>query len=114
MRGAIALGVAAAPIAPCVRLFPDPPLQTPSDRDPGVCAPDSGSDAADGATTIDFCAWSSLEARGRATRTCALLGACEAPLGESAFGPCMLHALAAFDCTFNPWLRPRGPSASLW
>lgn len=62
----------------------------------------------------DFCAWTSAEARLQALRACAWLGACEGPLGESAFGPCVVHAQLAYDCTANPSLRPRGETDELW
>jgi hypothetical protein len=62
----------------------------------------------------DFCAWSAAEARSQALRACAWLGACEGPLGESAFGPCAVRAQLAFDCGANPSLRPRGAVDAFW
>lgn len=62
----------------------------------------------------DFCAWSSDEARTQALRACAWLGACEGPLGESVFGPCVVRAMLAFDCHANPALRPAGAADELW
>lgn len=37
-----------------------------------------------------------------ATHACAWLGACLSPMGNNAFGPCVLQALLAFDCDANP------------
>jgi hypothetical protein len=63
---------------------------------------------------MEFCAWSSVEAAQHAQRACAWLGACEGPLGASAFGPCALHAQLAYDCTANPSLRPNGAATRYW
>jgi len=63
---------------------------------------------------VDFCAWTPEEARAHATRACAWLGACEGPVGESVFGQCMLHALWAYDCSFNPTMRPLGRTRAMW
>lgn len=62
----------------------------------------------------DFCSWSSEMARAQARRACAWLGACEGPLGESAFGPCAVRAQLAYDCKANPSLRPAGDSDAFW
>jgi hypothetical protein len=63
---------------------------------------------------VDFCAWTSPEARVYAERACAWLGACETPTGGNAFGPCMFQALMAYDCTSNPNHRPKGKALALW
>ncbi len=60
------------------------------------------------------CAASSIAARDAATRTCALLSACEGAFGASAFGTCMVHALLAFDCEANPNRPVRGDLARFW
>jgi hypothetical protein len=40
------------------------------------------------------------------------LGACAGPLGSNQFGPCMVHAILAYDCVTNPDLRLRAPGAA--
>jgi hypothetical protein len=108
----------------CVDLFHGTDFETlcaasPEDpacgRDSGV-EPEAASEAAVDAARPhpDFCAWSAAEARTQALRACAWLGACEGPLGESAFGPCVVHAQLAFDCVANPSLRPRGAVDAFW
>ncbi len=62
----------------------------------------------------DFCAWSRDEADQRATHACAWLGACETPLGDNAFGPCVFRARMAFDCAANPDHRVQGAAHDLW
>ena len=119
--GFIALGAA------CVDLFHSTDFDTlckTSPDDPSCAAADGASDvrvvadadadADAGPTHPDFCAWSSTEARTQAMRACAWLGACERPLGESLFGPCVVHAQLAFDCTANPSLRPRQAIDAFW
>ena len=63
----------------------------------------------------DFCAWSTETARTNASRACAWLGACAGPVGDNAFGPCVVRALLAYDCAANPDRRLRpGPAHDLW
>jgi hypothetical protein len=95
----------------CVDLFHGTDFETLCERNPAACA-GSANDA--GKPLLDFCAWPSATAREKAVRACAWLGACEGPLGETAFGRCLVRALSAFDCTFNPALRPRGDAHTLW
>jgi hypothetical protein len=64
--------------------------------------------------TLDFCAWDSGTASRNAERVCAWLGACESPLGQNAFGPCMVQALLAFDCAANPNHRVEGETRARW
>lgn len=71
-----------------------------------------GCPRADGPT--DFCAWSADEADRHAAHACAWLGACEAPMGRNAFGPCVFRARMAYDCAANPHHRPRGAELALW
>lgn len=106
----------------CVDLFHGTDFETlcmSRPNDP-ACGADSsvGADAADAADTSrarpDFCGWSAAEARTQALRACAWLGACEGPLGESAFGPCVVRALLAFDCIATPSLRPAGQVDAFW
>lgn len=108
----------------CVDLFHGTEFETLCTRSPSD--PQCGGDAASVPDVVveaavdarrphpDFCAWTSAEARVQALRACAWLGACEGPLGESAFGPCAVHAQLAYDCTANPSLRPRGGTDDLW
>lgn len=113
----------AAPVA-CVDLFHSTDFVTLCDRDPEstLCGGEGGVDAdvpetatdAGTAPSIDFCDWSPIEARKRASQACAWLGACEGPVDDSVFGPCMLHALWAYDCALNPTLRPTGATRALW
>ena len=114
----VVLGVA------CVDLFHSTEFDTlctrspedPQCRDGGATNVDSSTlPDADGADAHpDFCSWTSTQARERALRACAWLGACEGPLGESAFGPCVVHAQLAFDCTANPDMRPAHEADAFW
>jgi hypothetical protein len=63
---------------------------------------------------LDFCAWSTAEARTRAERACVWLGACEGPLGWTKLGSCMTEAILAYDCNANPSMRPQGKVDALW
>ncbi len=116
----VVLGVA------CVDLFHSTDfdtLCTKSPQDPACATGDAmvdagrdvvAADADAGSPPLDFCAWSSTEARSQAERACAWLGACERPFGESLFGACVVHAQLAFDCAANPSLRPRGKIEAFW
>ncbi|MGD0678319.1 MAG: hypothetical protein ABSC94_23160 [Polyangiaceae bacterium] len=73
---------------------------------------DSGGASADAG--IDFCSWTEREADERAARVCAWLGSCEGPMGQNAFGPCVLAARLAYDCTANPSHRAAGKVHALW
>lgn len=108
----------------CVDLFHDTDFDTLCTRSP--TDPQCGGDAATVPDVLvdtaadarrphpDFCKWTSPEALAQALRACAWLGACEGPLGESALGPCTVHAQLAYDCAANPSQRPAGPSDDLW
>ncbi|HVM69461.1 MAG TPA: hypothetical protein VM204_06450 [Gaiellaceae bacterium] len=109
--------------AACVDLFHSTDFPTLCALDAAACETEGGTaDAQDvpdatpeaEAPPIDFCGHSPAAARQLAERSCARLGACLGTLAESSFGACMLRALAAYDCSFNPSLRPRGESAVLW
>lgn len=110
----------------CVDLFHDTDFETLCSSTPNdpACGNDAGV-VKDGAAEAevgvdasrarpDFCAWDAAEARAQAMRACAWLGACEGPLGESAFGPCVVRAMLAFDCTSTPTLRPAGEVDAFW
>ncbi len=108
---------AAAPA--CVDLFHSTDFETLCDLDARACPPEggteAGADAPGDAAPTDFCAWSSAEARRHAQHACAWLSACSAPFDHNAFGPCMIDAILAYDCTANPnrSVAP-GPLHDLW
>jgi hypothetical protein len=116
LGGVVALGVVA-----CVDLFHSTNFETLCGVDPdaAACASEGGprdasTDAADTGPT-DFCLTDSATARLRASHACAWLGACAAPFDQNAFGPCMIDALLAYDCTANPNQTVRaGPLHDLW
>ncbi len=86
------------------------------DHASAACA-EAGTSTAGGSPdsqSVDFCKWTSPEARAQAEHVCAWLGACETPTGGNAFGPCMFAALMAFDCAANPNHRPKGKTLGLW
>ncbi len=91
----------------------DPRCDGDAATTPDVVAPDTSKPV----TTRphpDFCSWDSARAKNEAAHACAWLGACEGPVGESAFGPCMVRAQLAFDCTANKTLRPGGAADAFW
>lgn len=91
----------------------DPSCSEDASGPPDAAATDAaGVDAA--RPHPDFCQWSSDEARAQAIRACAWLGACEGPLGESRFGPCVVRAQLAFNCSATPTLRPAGAVDEFW
>jgi hypothetical protein len=108
----------------CVDLFHSTDIEMLCDRSPsdpqcrdGAAAKPDASTLPDGGAADarpDVCSWSSTEAREHALRACAWLGACEGPLGESAFGPCVVHAQLAYDCTANPGMRPAHDADTFW
>lgn len=49
-----------------------------------------------------------------ALHACSWLGACELPIGQAAFGKCILQATLAFDCKANPNNPPRDALARYW
>jgi hypothetical protein len=114
----VALGVA------CVDLFHSTDFEVlcghspddPQCRDGGVTNVDSSvvPDGGGPDARPDFCSWTSTAAREHALRACAWLGACEGPLGESAFGPCVIRAQLAYDCAANPALRPARDADAFW
>jgi hypothetical protein len=118
---AVAFSAALAGSAACVDLFHSTDFATLCTNDGAACVAESGS--AEGSTVdaptdaslpIDFCTYSSIQAQAHAERACAWMGACKGALEGSAFGTCMVRALAAYDCKLNPSLRPQGATAALW
>jgi hypothetical protein len=100
--GAASFALASA----CVDLFHSTNFETLCDVDaraPG-CPPaeaSSPTDASDAAPT-NFCRWGSSEAHSHAEHACAWLSACSSPFDQNAFGPCMIDAVLAYDCSVNP------------
>lgn len=79
------------------------------------CRTASATDArAADAGGVEFCAWTPTEARQHAEHACAWLGACETPMGQNAFGSCMIQATLAYDCAANPNHRVKGATHDLW
>lgn len=121
-RAALAVGLAVAlggSGAACVDLFHTTEFTTLCDRDADACrgAVDAAADVAIEAApppAADPLCRPSEEARARAARACAWLSACLVGSDGSALARCMTRALAAFDCRYNPTLRPRGVERSLW
>jgi hypothetical protein len=66
------------------------------------------------AVETDFCTWTPTEARQHAVHACAWLGACETPMGDNAFGPCVFQALLAYDCSSNPNHRVQHGTHDRW
>jgi hypothetical protein len=97
--------------AACVDLFHETDFTTLCVANPSACE-DAGRSRPP--PVADFCSLSQDEARQRAERACAFLGACRGATEATTFGACMLNALAAYDCRLNPALRPRGASKDLW
>jgi hypothetical protein len=116
-------GLVAATLASmtaCVDLFHSidfPPLcddDAGCEGEAGASSGDANEGDAASAQTIDLCAEPATAARAKAEHVCAYLGACLGTTEGGSFGDCMVRALAAFDCTLNPSLRPRGKTAQLW
>ncbi len=121
------MGVACVALVACVDLFHstdfttlcesaaaqgNPACGSNTNTTSDAAAPSEAADA--GRTRPDFCLWTAEQARTEASRACAWLGACEGPLGESAFGPCVVRAQLAFNCNAAPSLRPTGAANALW
>ncbi len=116
MRGrhvVAALGVAAAcaagSLAGCVDLFHS------TDFEGAAVAIDAGpSESGLDAAPYEICAPSPAEALTLAKRSCALLSACESPIGDNAIGRCLPNAIVAYDCSVSP-LRPNaGAAVAYW
>lgn len=119
MRRALALAALSGgfllAVVACTDIFHDTSFETCRDASCRSDAADVVTPVTDATTPlVNFCAWDSTEARSRAIRACAWLGACEGPLGESAFGLCVPRAQYAFDCTANPGMRPRADVEAFW
>jgi hypothetical protein len=62
----------------------------------------------------DFCAWSEATALSNATHACALLSACQSPVGNNAVGSCLANATLAYDCAANPNRPVIGAAHEYW
>jgi hypothetical protein len=96
----------------CVDLFHSTDVSAPPSCDPEA----SSCVAIDGGredSFADLCA-PDANANAKAVRTCAWLGACLGPVGNSSTGTCIMHAQGAYNCDYNPSVRPRGKVAALW
>jgi hypothetical protein len=103
----------------CVDLFHPTDFETLCAHDAQACGSEAGAgdasvDAPGEHPLVEFCAWKPAEALERAQNACGWLGACAGAFQERSFGACMVRALAAYDCSFNPGLRPAGEAAKLW
>jgi hypothetical protein len=91
----------------CARPAP-PPADGP------VTPVDGGPEAAPRPPT-DFCKWTSGEARVRAERACAWLGAVAGTLGANELGACVTRATEIYDCSVSPGRNVRpGPMHDYW
>lgn len=63
---------------------------------------------------IDFCTWSRSAAHDHAVQACALLAACQSPVGDNAVGSCMVNATFAYDCSANASLPVTGKAYEFW
>lgn len=126
VRIAMATAFAASALlgaAACVDLFHSTDFPTLCASDSEACETEASSPtgdarapaaSAEAAAPLDFCSNSPSEARRVAERACGYLGACLGTTQDRNFGACMIRALAAYDCSFNPSLRPRGEHELLW
>lgn len=98
----------------CVDLFHSTDFDTLRDASSGDAPPQEAAAEAGPKPLVDFCKWTPAEAKTNASRACAWLGACTGVLDDTVLGPCMMHALWAYDCALNPGLRPNGSTYSTW
>ncbi|MDB4993726.1 MAG: hypothetical protein JWM74_1158 [Myxococcaceae bacterium] len=101
---AVAATCAAVSLAGCVDLFHSTDFGGAA-ATTDAASSESGIDAA----PQDICL-PPAEALAKAKRSCALLSACESPVGDNAIGRCLPNAIVAYDCTVSP-LRPTGGAA---
>ncbi len=116
-------GMASAALATasaCVDLFHSTDFETLCDAHPETCGSSDAGPAeaaveAGDAGSTNFCSWSTESARTHAEHACAWLGACTVPFDDNAFGPCMIHAILAYDCATNPDMTiTEGPLHAMW
>lgn len=108
---ATALGAWSLPA--CVDLFHSTSdVRTACEIDASTCGGDAAATGA-GGPAPNLCAPADVATQ-NAKHACAWLGACLSPMGNNAFGACMVQALLAFDCAANPDHSPRATAAELW
>lgn len=115
-RAATALAVSsllAVSILACVDLFHDTDdLIAPCAN--GACAEDADSPDGGPPPLVAACTNDPDEALVLAEGACAWLGACAGPTGVNEPGTCLLEALRAYDCGFDPLNLPREERALFW
>lgn len=121
MRARLVVATAGAALgAACVDLFHATDFETLCDRDPAACGavidagPDVAADVTPAPEVDTLCAANSAAARKQSERACALVTTCAGAGSGGAFARCLLQALAAYDCRFNPSLRPRTSVREHW
>ncbi len=114
VTGAVVVGGALA-LAACGDLFHGTSdFETLCEVDAAACSGPSASGGDASPFPADFCQWDAATARANATRACAWLGACAGPLGDNAFGECLVHATLAYDCAANPNRPVLGAAHAFW
>ncbi len=103
--GAIVIGLVV--IAACGDLFH-------STNNDTVCTLDASTPICPHVPITDLCAADPASALQRAERACAVLAACETPMGQNRTGVCIANALMAYDCKANPNRPPRANAAQFW
>ncbi len=118
MAGVLALVAGASALA-CFDVFHSTSFETACAIDAAACedggavVADSGSPGSADAST-DFCAWDAGTAQQVAVRACAWLGACAGAIADDAYGPCLLRATLAYDCSANPARPVMGAAHAYW
>ncbi len=103
--------VTLASLLACGDIFHSTDVPTLCDLDaaaPG-CAQDGGAPP-----VVDLCAPDDPTAEARAAKACALLAACELPIGQNATGKCMVNAILAYNCRANPNRKPKLDAKVFW
>ncbi|HEY1954742.1 MAG TPA: hypothetical protein VGH28_04005 [Polyangiaceae bacterium] len=73
------------------------------------CSPDASE-----AGPPELCAGDAAAAQSTAMQACALLAACDHPIGQNKTGACMVDAILAYDCEANPNRKVKGAAAQFW
>ncbi len=102
--------LAVTTVAACVDLFHDTDSLFADAGD--VIASDA--DPPDASAPRGLVCTGSIQALATAETACAWLGACALPFGVNEPGGCMVQALRAYDCTFDPSNVPRAERAEFW
>lgn len=67
-----------------------------------------------GVASLGFCSWSEDTAKQTAAHACALVAACQSPIGGNAVGTCIARATLAYDCAANPNHPVIGEALAYW